>query len=283
MNNKVKNLDELAEIVHNLKEQGKTVVQCHGCFDLMHLGHIKHFEAAKKLGDILIISITADEFVNKGPGRPAFPGHLRAESLAALECVDYVTINPAPNGVEILKALKPNIYAKGSEYEKGITDMTRTIYREAEAVRSVGGVIEFTHEPTFSSTNLLKNHFNIYPDNVKEFLNDFSRHHTVDEILSKIKSIKDMKVLFIGEAVIDEYHYCHALGKSGKENLIAMKYKNEESFAGGVFACVNHLAGFCDNVDLVTCLGNKDSREDFIRKNLKPNINTKFFYRDDAC
>src|SRR3989338_5433489 len=114
--NKIKALDELACIIQQFKEKGKKIVQCHGVFDLLHPGHIRHFEAAKREGDMLIVTLTKDKYVNKGPGRPVFNQRLRAESIAALECVDYVAINDWPTATNAIKKLKPHIYAKGSDY-----------------------------------------------------------------------------------------------------------------------------------------------------------------------
>ena len=84
MNKKIKNLEDLKTVVADLKAKGKKIVHCHGVFDLLHLGHIKHFEEAKTLGDVLVVTITPDEFVNKGPNRPAFTTLLRLEALALL-------------------------------------------------------------------------------------------------------------------------------------------------------------------------------------------------------
>src|SRR3989338_4083399 len=93
------------------------IVQSHGVFDLLHIGHIKHFQAAKKYGDILVVTITPDCFVNKGPNRPRFTERLRAEAISALDCVDYVIINKWPTAVEAIQLIKPAIYAKGDEYK----------------------------------------------------------------------------------------------------------------------------------------------------------------------
>ena len=93
---KIVTLDELEKTVANLKKHGKTVVMCHGVFDLLHPGHIMHFEAAKREGDVLIVTLTKDQYVGKGPGRPVFNQRLRAESIASLGCVDYVAINEWP-------------------------------------------------------------------------------------------------------------------------------------------------------------------------------------------
>jgi rfaE bifunctional protein nucleotidyltransferase chain/domain len=151
---KIIGIEELAHKVKELKAKGKTVVHCHGCFDLMHPGHIKYFQASKDMGDVLIVTVTPDIYVDKGPGRPIFNQDLRAESIAALECVDYVAINRWPTAEETLRLIKPNIYVKGQEFEK-LEDKTGKIQREAGVVKEVGAKLQFTHEIVFSSTELL--------------------------------------------------------------------------------------------------------------------------------
>jgi bifunctional ADP-heptose synthase (sugar kinase/adenylyltransferase) len=156
------------------------------------------------------------------------------------------------------------------------------IVHEEEAVKTVGGRIHFTNEITFSSTELLNNHFDVYPDDAQAFLKSFRQRHSTGEVIRQLDSLRRLKVLMIGDTIIDEYHYCQAMGKSPKELLVATKYLREEVFAGGILACANHVAGFCEDVHLVTCLGSKNSREEFIRAHLKPNIAARFFYRDDS-
>lgn len=155
---KIFELDVLAKKVKKLKAGGKKIVLCHGCFDLMHPGHIKYFQAAKKLGDYLIVTVTPDVYVDKGPGRPVFNQTLRAESIAALKCVDFVAVNKWPTAEETLRLLKPSYYVKGQEFEK-LEDKTGKIQREFEVLREVGAEIRFTHEITFSSTELLGEYF----------------------------------------------------------------------------------------------------------------------------
>ena len=106
------------------------------------------------MGDILFVTVTPDAYVDKGPGRPVFNQILRAESIAALECVDYVAINKWPTAEETLKLLRPDIYVKGQEFEK-LEDKTGKIQREYEVIREIGAEIKFTHEVVFSSTELL--------------------------------------------------------------------------------------------------------------------------------
>lgn len=281
-NQKIKSIDELAEIIQRSKGEGKKVVQCHGVFDLLHPGHIRHFEAAKKQGDILIITITSDRFVNKGPGRPVFNQGLRAESVASVGCVDFVVINDGPTATEIIKMLKPDVFVKGQEYINLEDDFTGAIIEEKEAIESVGGRIHFTDEITFSSSGLLNKFFNLYPQAAQPFLEEFRQKYTPEEIINKLKALKDIRVLVIGDAIVDEYHYCYPMGRAGKESVVATNFIKDELFAGGIMACANHIGGFCNNVHLITCLGGQDSKEEFILGKLKPNIKTKFFYRNDA-
>lgn len=279
---KIVSLDELEKRVGEFKKQGKKVVQCHGVFDLLHPGHILHFEAAKREGDVLIVTLTKDEYVGKGPGRPVFNQRLRAESIASLGCVDFVALNEWPIAVETIKKLKPDVYAKGADYENPQDDLTGKIRDEEEAVRAGGGRIHFTHEVTFSSTEILNRHYMVYPDQAQVYLENFRKKYKVPEIIDRLKGLEDLKVLVIGDTIIDEYHYCQPMGKSPKESIVASKYLREEAFAGGILACANHTAGFCGNVQVVSVLGKENSQEDFILDHLKPHIKTKFFYRDDA-
>src|SRR5437868_6691263 len=112
--NKINRVDDLAKSLAGLRTQGKKIVQCHGVFDLLHIGHIKHLEAARKYGDLLVVTLTPDRFVNKGPHRPAFPERLRAEALASLACVDFVAINEWPTAVETIQRLRPDFFVKAS-------------------------------------------------------------------------------------------------------------------------------------------------------------------------
>jgi len=156
---KIFELEKLAQKIHTLKSEGKKIVHCHGCFDLMHIGHIKYFQSAKRMGDMLVVTVTPDEFVDKGPGRPVFNENLRAEAIAALECVDYVAINRWPTAEETLRLLRPNVYVKGQEFEN-LEDKTGKIQKEYKILQEIGAEIRFTHEIVFSSTRLLNQYFN---------------------------------------------------------------------------------------------------------------------------
>jgi len=155
-------LEELAEKVAQMRAAGRKVVLCHGCFDLMHPGHIKYFQAARRMGDALVVTLSPDCYVDKGPGRPAYTQALRAESIAALECVDYVAVNKWPTAVETLKLVRPDVYVKGQEFEK-LEDKTGKLQQEHRTATELGIEFAFTHEIVFSSTKLLNTYFSTAP------------------------------------------------------------------------------------------------------------------------
>jgi rfaE bifunctional protein nucleotidyltransferase chain/domain len=279
---KILSLDELAERSRALKAEGKRVVLCHGTFDLMHAGHIRHMQRAKLEGDILLVTVTGDAYVNKGPGRPVFNEQLRAEYIAALACVDYVAINHAMTAIEALHKLQPSIYAKGSDYRSHGDDVTGNIAREQEAVEAHGGKIFYTDEITFSSSSLLNEHFGVFPPETKEYLKAFRGSWSDKDVHRMIGSLSGLNVLVIGDAIVDQYHYTAPLGQTGKGNILAVRYESEEQFAGGAVAVANHLAGFASKVTLVAGLGTIDSQEEFIRSKLQENVDPVFFYMEGA-
>lgn len=279
---KILELDELIKIIKDKKRSGKKIALCHGVFDLMHPGHIKHLEAAKKLADILVVTVTEDEYVNKGPGRPVFNHRLRTESLSAIQCVDYVAVNKWPTAVETIKCLKPDYYIKGGEYKIREDDVTGKINDEEEAVKSVKGKVVFTEELTFSSSEILNQHFNVYPKETDVFLRGFRKRYSADDIIKILKSVNAVKTLVIGDIIIDEYAYCVGMGKPAKADIISAKYLREERFTGGILAVAKHAANFCREVHLVSVLGGRNNYEGFINNNLLPNITTKFFKREDV-
>ncbi len=282
MNVKIKTLEELSRISDSLKKMDKRVVHCHGVFDLLHPGHIKHLETAKSQGDVLLVTITADEFVNKGPGRPAFNHGLRAESLSALSMVDYVAINFASTAVDAINVLKPTVYVKGNDYANKESDVTGKIHDEEDAVTKWGGRIFFTNDPAFSSSNLINEYIKIFPDETEVWLRNFRKKYSCEQIFDYLDRASKLKVLVLGEAIIDEYVFCEALGKSSKDPILASQFKSIEAYAGGSIAVANHLAGFVQQVDFATYLGDQDRKQDFVQNSLKPNVNSTYFTHQNA-
>ncbi len=280
--NKTKTLEQLVEILERHRAEHKKIVHCHGVFDLLHVGHIRHFQQAKKFGDILVVTLTPDKFVNKGPHRPTFPDHLRAEVIAALDSVDYVAINKWPQATQAIELLQPNFYVKGSDYKEAEKDHTGGIKLEEAAVKAVGGQIVFTEDITFSSTSLINRHLSSFPEEVTSYLEGFSDKYSSGDIFKYLDDAKKYKVLIVGETIIDEYQYCEAIGKSSKEPMLAVKRVNTEKFVGGILAVANHISSFAGEVGIVSFLGDNNSQEDFIREKLNKKVKPTFLYRKNS-
>ncbi len=269
---KILDLDELATRLAELRAGGKRIVHSHGVFDLLHMGHIRHLEEAKHQGDVLVVTLTQDRHVNKGPHRPAFPEALRAEGIAALGVVDFVAINRWPTAVEAIQLLRPDVYAKGPDYKQNDKDITGGIQAEGAAIQSVGGQIYYTEDITFSSSHLLNSYFSPFPEETNAYLEAFRKKHSVDEILDWIARASEIRPLVVGEAIVDEYLYCESIGKSTKDPVLAVLQQEIQAYAGGSLAVANHLAGFCDEVLLVTQLGDQERHDELVRNTLLPNI-----------
>src|SRR3954471_15316576 len=150
---KICSLEQLLAFRDEARRAGKAVVHCHGCFDIVHPGHIHHLQFARGLGDVLVVSVSADTHVNKGVNRPLIPDDLRASSLAALECVDWVYVNPDPTAVSLLEQLQPDVYVKGREYERSNDPR---FHAERDAVTQNGGRVVFSGaDVIYSSTALI--------------------------------------------------------------------------------------------------------------------------------
>ncbi len=272
MTNKIYNINFILKKIDKIKKSSKSIVLCHGVFDLIHIGHIKHFEEAKKHGSILIVSVTPDIYVKKGPNRPVFNENLRVEALNAIKHIDYVFINKWPTAIETIKKIKPDVYFKGPDYKKDKNDLTGKIVDEKKAIKNVGGKIKFSTSETFSSSNLLNSNYKVFNEEQKNFLNKIKIKFNFEKINEIIESFKKYKVLIIGESIIDEYVFCDVLGKSGKEPIITLKQINNEKYLGGSLAIANHLSDFVKTINLVTYLGEKNEYQQLINKKLQKNI-----------
>lgn len=278
---KIVNLNILSTQIKKDKRDGYKILHCHGVFDLLHIGHIKYFQEAKAMGDVLVVTITPDRFVNKGPGRPAFNEKHRAEAIAALDVVDYVAINEWPTAIETIKALQPNLYVKGPDYKNLSGDITGNIKLEKEAIESVGGKISFTSTEVFSSSNLINNYLS-ENDDIKAFITNLKNDYSYQDIYGFVDKLKDLNVLLIGEVIIDEYVFCNSVGKSGKEPVMVSQKIRTEKYAGGVLSVANHISEFCNNIKVLSYLGDKNQCKDLIKNNLCENIEFEYIEKNDS-
>jgi len=282
MSQKIQTLTDLRQIISSHQSAGKKVVQCHGVFDLLHVGHIKHLQEAKALGDILIVTVTPDEFVHKGPNRPAFPVSLRLEALAALDAVDFVAANTWESAVETIKFIKPDVYCKGPDYKEHEDDITGKISEEEDAVVLVGGSIRYTSGAMFSSSNLLNEYGNVFDEAQKGFIQSVTSKWSPGQTIDAVESLKDLRVLVLGESIVDQYVFCEALGKSGKEPVLVVRELETQQYAGGAVAIAHHLADFCQKVTLLSMLGEDGQYEEFLRGGMPDNVSARFLRKRGA-
>ena len=216
--NKIIQKQELKTLSSNLRKKGKIIGLSHGVFDLIHPGHVAHFIAAKKLVDVLIVSITEDQYVNKGPGRPVFNQKIRMETLSELEPIDFVVLSENRTSVELIDTIKPHIYFKGSDYKDSKDDLTRRIDDEIDAVKMNGGVVHFTDEMTSSSSKLLNQYFNTFPVLAQEWITSFKTKYEFQEVANFLDKLADLNIVLTGEIIIDQYTTVNALAKSSGLN-----------------------------------------------------------------
>ena len=274
--NKIISIETLAKIALKLKAKRKNIVLCHGVFDLLHVGHINHFQEAKNYGHILVVSVTSDQFVNKGPNGPTFGQENRLKALAALDVIDYVVLSEKPTGISIIKLLKPNSYCKGPDYKIHQNDISGEIKNEISVVKKNGGKIIYTKGVTFSSSNLINKFIQTSSTEQKSLISKIKKKYSFTEIKKLFDNFKKLKVLVIGETIIDEYVFCDALGKSGKESMLVLRDLNTEQYLGGAAAISRHLSQFCGKITLLSMLGEKSEFLQEIKKKLPKNI--KFDY-----
>jgi rfaE bifunctional protein nucleotidyltransferase chain/domain len=172
---KIISFSKAITIIEKLKINKKKIGLCHGGFDMLHPGHVKHFESAKKLCDVLFVSVSSDRYVSirKGDGRPIFPEKLRVYMISCLEMVDYVFISDYQKGVDVINALKPSFYIKGPDF---IGKQTPGIISEREAINKVGGQMLYTNDPKLSTTEIIQYIRNI---NAKQILLIIDRDGTL--------------------------------------------------------------------------------------------------------
>jgi len=281
-NQKIVPLAELPATLQPHRQANRRIVHCHGVFDLLHIGHIRYFEQARSFGDVLVVTLTPDVYVDKGDRRPAFTEQLRAEAIASLGVVDYVAVNRWPTAEETLRTLRPHIYVKGSDFKSVDSDRTGKLAAEERVCKELGIDLRFTQDVVFSSTTLINQFFSSFSKELQDYLDLFRRRYSLDQVLDVVDAMARLKVLLVGDVIIDEYCYCSPLGASGKSPVLAVKYGSLDRFAGGVLAVANHLANFVDGVRLLTVLGERDDQRQFIESSLHPGVHPEFWVQDGA-
>jgi len=241
---KILDLEALRAAVREARAAGKTIVQCHGCFDIVHPGHIRYLEFARQQGDILVVSLTGDADISKGDTRPYIPQELRAENLAALMFVDHVYVTSEPTACAALAEVKPDVYVKGQEYENSTQP---GFLQEKAVVESYGGrIIYSSGETVFSSTRLIESAGGrpIGAEFESHRLNLFCRRHEIDaaSIESALKHFRDLHVLVVGDIIMDRYVICDAIDVASESPMLSLIQRDERSYVGGAAIVARHVA-----------------------------------------
>ncbi len=239
---KIVGREELRAAVEAARAAGHTIVHCHGCFDIVHPGHIRYLEFARRQGDLLIVSLTGDSQVAKGDQRPYIPEELRAENIAALEVVDLVYVNPHPTAAALLSELRPDVYVKGREYEHSSDPGFRT---EQRIVEGYGGRVVFSSgEVVFSSTRVIESLAqNPLPES--ERLTLLCRRHRIDlgAVDSLLRAFAGLRVLVVGDVILDRYVLCDATELASESPMMSLSRLEERVYVGGAGIVARHVAG----------------------------------------
>lgn len=259
---KILPLETLRELREELRSQGKAVVQCHGCFDIVHPGHIRYLRFAKEQGDVLIVSVSSDEMVGKGFDRPYIHQDLRLENLAELEMVDYVCLDHNAWAGPVLDALRPDVYVKGKEYEKSSDPR---FLRERELVESYGGTVIFSSgEVVYSSSFILsqfRERFQLETERVRFFC---ERHGITRAAVGELLAgMTGRRVLVIGDPVLDRYVHCDSLGVASDSPVLDVTPIREDWYLGAAGLIAAQAAALGADVTYLTALGADPEAERF--------------------
>jgi rfaE bifunctional protein nucleotidyltransferase chain/domain len=247
--------DKAAAVFDEARRQGLRIVQCHGTFDLVHPGHIVHLEEARSLGDLLVVTVTDEAHVNKGPGRPCFNDELRTRTLAALECVDHVVLIPFTAAVEAIRLVKPHLYCKGTEYEDASNDVTGNIHDDLAEVAAHGGEVRYIGSVVFSSTRLLNRHFQHIPEPVRTFCESLASRTSAATLRAAVEAFADLRILVVGDTIIDQYTYLKVQGLTSKNRIISGRFLDQQTHLGGALAVYRHVKEFTPHARFVSLLG----------------------------
>jgi rfaE bifunctional protein kinase chain/domain len=262
---KIKTAEEIRELI-GPRPRKKKVIMCHGTFDVVHPGHVRHLLYAKTKADILITSLTADEHITKGNLRPYVPEDLRAINLAALEAVDFVVIDHDPTPLRNLAIIRPDFFAKGYEYTAG--SVHPKTQEEIKVLESYGGEMIFTPgDIVYSSSALIE----LAPPSImveKLMVLMQAENVSFSDLRETLTKMTGLHVHVIGDTIVDSYTYCSMIGGMTKTPTMSVRYDRKVDFSGGAAVVAKHLRAAGAEVTFSTVLGN-DGLKDFVLEDLK--------------
>ena len=277
------NNSKIKKKVLRLKKNKKTIGLCHGVFDLLHNGHLLHFEAAKKKCDYLFVSITSDEYVDKGPNRPIHNNNERVHLLQSLKFVDNAFIAKGKSATESINLIEPDYYFKGNDYKDNFLDKTKKILQEIKAVKKNKGKTIYTNEKAMSSSKIINQLGIALDENQIKFLEKIKKSHSYNSIIDCLNKLRKDKILVVGDLIIDEYVFGNVLGKSGKEPHLVLNREKEKMYIGGSSIIANHLSDFVNNITLISDMGHNNQIKNLLKKKLNKNIKHISIFPSKDC
>lgn len=234
------------------------------------------------MGDVLVVSITSEKFVRKGPGRPYFNDEMRLKFLEAIEYIDYVMLSEGYTVDDIVEAVEPDLYVKGEEYKSAKDDITGKITEEQALVEQHGGKIQFTSGQVFSSTKLINTALSGLSDDVQSYVEELKNRYSMEDIKKYAEAASKLKVLVIGDTIIDKYTYCDMQGMMSKDMGYSARLRHSEEYLGGAVAIARHLSSFTENVTLMSIVGNEEKIRLRLFDELADQVNLKLIYSQEV-
>ena len=274
---KIKTVDEVAAAVGARPTNGdpreKAVVMCHGTFDLVHPGHIRHLLYAKSKGDLLVVSLTCDAHITKANHRPYVPEDLRAMNLAALEMVDFVIIDRQPTPIANIARVRPDYFVKGYEYQAG--GLPPKTSEEKDAVESYGGEMIFTPgDIVYSSSAIIDGRPpNLSVEKLVALME--AEAITFSDLRRGLERMSGIKVHILGDTIVDRLTQTSLIGAAGKTPTFSVRYEGQRDFVGGAGIVAKHLASAGAKVTFSTVLGEDESKKFVLSDLLSAGIETK--------
>ena len=261
---KIKTPEQLREAI-GPRPRKKKVIMCHGTFDVVHPGHVRHLLYAKTKADILVASLTADEHIKKGNMRPYVPEDLRAINLAALEMVDYVVIDRDATPLRNLGIIQPDYFAKGYEYTAG--QVHPKTQEEINVLESYGGQVIFTPgDIVYSSSALIE----LAPPSIaveKLMVLMQAENVTFQDLRDALDKMQGIHAHVVGDTIVDSYTYTSMIGGMTKTPTISVRFERKTDFVGGAGVVAKHLKAAGAEVTYSTVLGN-DAYRSFVLDDL---------------
>lgn len=277
---KIYDIESLSSKVNDAKKEGKKIVLCHGHFNVIHPGHMRFFQFAKQVGDIVIASVCHGSELDPTNQQSFYLQDERAAGVANLELVDYVVKPEANNPINVIATLSPNIYLKGREHEKRQNE----IKEEIDCVKSHGGKVIFSSgEVKYTSTSLLNDSLGDAQERkFSNFINNCQKHDlSLEKVRGTLDSFHNLRMLVVGDTIVDRFKACDPLGISSEAPVMVVRELEAKQFVGGAAVIAKHIKSLGADCSFVSVVGN-DEIGNFVQNDLEECGIESFLLRDNS-